>query len=109
MSLQTNGTENIHLKIENNKIDLDFMQKELLKILLELEAEMEEKNILKRIKTLKNIAEKLKQNGFTLTISHKGEKILTLGSEAHPTLSSMVTGTNAIEVNNLIEIMKLAK
>jgi len=109
ISLQTNSTEKLHLGIENNKIDLNFLQKELLKYLLELESQMEKESILKRLRNLKNLAEKLKQKGFTMTISHKGKKLLTLGSEAHPTISQMITGTNAIEVNSLVELIKLVK
>jgi len=108
ISLQTNGIENVELGIENKKLDLNFLQKEQLKTLLELKAELEEESILKRLTTLKNLAENLKQNGLTITISHKGQMILTLGSEAHSTISQMVTGTDAIEVNNLIELVKLA-
>jgi len=109
ISLQTNGVENIQLAIENNKMDLNFLQKEQLKALLELEAEMSEESILKRLKTLKNLAERLRQDGSTITISYKGQTILTLGYEAKPTLSRIVTWTNAIEVNNLIELIKLVK
>ena len=109
ISLQTNGVENIQLAIENNKMDLNFLQKEQLKALLELEAEMSEESILKRLKTLKNLAERLRQDGSTITISYKGQTILTLGCEAKPTLSRIVTWTNAIEVNNLIELIKLVK
>ncbi len=109
ISLQTDGTENIQLQVKNKKIDLNFFQKELVKDILELEAEMKKESVLKRLKTVKNLAEKLKENEFTMTISHKGQTILTLGSDAHPTISQMVTGTNAIEINNLIELIELVK
>jgi len=107
ISLQTNGVEHIQLTIQNNKIDYNFQQKQLLKTLLELEAEITEKSILEKLKTLRNLAEKLKQDRLTITISHKGQTILTLGYEATPTVSQIATGTNAIEVNNMIELMKL--
>jgi len=90
-------------------MDLNFLQKEILKDALELESQMEEQPILKKLKTLKNLAENLKRNGFTITISHKGQTVLTLGLEAHPTISQMITGTNAIEINNLAELAKLVK
>jgi len=109
ISLQTNGIENVQLHIENNKMDLNFLQKELIKYLLELEAEMEEKTILQKLKTLKNLAEKLKQNGFTITVSYRGQRVLTLGSQARPKISQIATGTNAIEIHNLIELIKLVK
>jgi len=109
VSLQTNSVENLQLTIEKNKMDLNFLQKEQLKGLLELETEMQEESILKSLKTLKNSAERLKQDGLTITISHKGQTILKLGYEAKPTLSQIVTWTNAIEVNNLTELIKLVK
>ncbi len=108
ISLQVNGVENIQLRIENNKIDLNFLEKETLKTLLELEGQIEKESILKKLRNLKDLAEELKQNGFTITLSHKGQVILTLGSEANPTISQMVTETSAIEVNNLVELLKLA-
>lgn len=109
VSLQTNGTEKLLVQVENNTMDLNFLQKDLIKDTLELKAEMQKESILKALETLKNPAEKLKQDGFTITISHKGQTVLTLGSGAHPTISQMVRGTKAIEINNLIELIKLVK
>lgn len=107
--LQTHGTENVKLQIENNKIDLDFLQGNLLKELLDLGAEMEEESILKRLKTLKDLAEKLKEKGWTMTISHKEQTVITLGKEAHPKTSQTITRTDAIEINNLVGLVKLVK
>lgn len=107
--LQTDGTENIQLQIENNQIDLNFLQRNLLKHMLDLGAEMEEESILKRLKTLKDLAEKLKEKGLTITISHKEQTVLTLGKEARPKTSQTITRTNAIEVNNLVRLVKLVK
>ena len=109
ITLQTDKAGNILLQIENNKTDLDFARKDVFKDMLGLEAKTEEESILERLKTLGDFAEKLKEKGLTITISHQKQTILTLGKEAHPTISQMVTGTNAIEINNLIELAKLVK
>jgi len=108
ISLQTNGLENIQLQIENNKIDLNFLQKEQLRTLLELEAKMEEEPTLNKLRKLKDIAEKLKQNRLSITVSFKGQRILTLGYGAKPTVSPMITETDAIQINSLLDLMKLA-
>ena len=105
--VETNSKRNIELQIENNKMDLNFLQKELVKYLLDLESQMEETSILEKLKTLKNLGERLKQNGSTITVSHKGHKILTLGLDAQPKISKMITGTNAIEINDFFEIVRL--
>jgi len=111
LSLQTNSVEHIQLTIQNNKMNLNFLQKKLLKTLLELgpEPETTEKSTLEKLKMLKNLAEELKQDKLTITISHKGQTMLTLGYEAKPTVSQIVIGTNAIQVNNMIELIKLIK
>jgi len=92
-------------------MNLNFLQKKLLKTLLELgpEPETTEKSTLEKLKMLKNLAEELKQDKLTITVSHKGQTVLTLGYEAKPTISQIATGTNAIEVNNMIELIKLIK
>lgn len=107
INLRINGAESLQLTIENNKIHLNFLKKEHLKTLLKLESKVEKESILQKLTTLKNTAEKLKQKGFTITISHKNQKILTLGYEAKPAISQIVTGTEAIEFNNLVELLKL--
>ena len=109
ITLQTARTGNILLQIENNKTDLDFARKDVFKDMLGLEARAEEKSIPERLKTLADFAQKLKEKGLTMTISHQEQTILTLGKEAHPTISPMVTGTDAIEINNLVELAKLIK
>jgi hypothetical protein len=109
ISLQTDGVEHIQVTVQDNKIDYNFLQKELLKSLVEAEAETAETSMLEKLKTVKHLAEKLKQDRLTVTISHQGETMLTLGYEAKPTLSRIVTGTSAIEVNNMIELIKLVK
>lgn len=109
ITLQTNGAESFLVQTENNKTDLDFAQKDIFKDLLSFEAKAEEESIPERLKILGDFAEKLKEKGLTITISHQKQIILTLGKEAHPTISPMVTGTNAIEINNLIELAKLVK
>ena len=106
VSFSTNGVEALQLKVENRKIDLNLMNKELLKAILNI-TEVKEKTILKKLTVLKSIAEKLKRNGFTMTISYKDSILLTLGLEAKPTLSQFVTGTNAIEINNIRKVTHL--
>jgi hypothetical protein len=56
---------------------------------------------------LKVAAEELSAAGLTVTLSYKGSVVVTLGSEANPKLSSMATGTKAIEINSTRKLMEL--
>jgi hypothetical protein len=109
IDLLTSGKENLQLRIENRRINLNLIRKELLKYMLSLEVNPEETSILSLLTQLKNTAEKLKQNGLTITISHKDQVILTLGAEANPTLSKLITRTNSIQVNDIAELLEVIR
>jgi hypothetical protein len=106
-SLFTDGMKTLQLKVENKKIDVNLINKELLKTILRVEVGAKGKSLQERLTLPKNIAEELKRDGLTITISYKGCIVLTLGSGANPTLSKLVTRTNAIEINNLSKLIQL--
>jgi hypothetical protein len=56
---------------------------------------------------LKDVAEELSDAGITVTLSYKGGVVVTMGSEAKPKLSSVVTGTKAIEINSPRKLVEL--
>ena len=49
----------------------------------------------------------MKEEGLTFTLSFKGDRLVTIGLEAKPTLSRLVTGTSAVEINNLRKLLEL--
>lgn len=59
------------------------------------------------IKSLKVLAKELRNHGITITISYKGEKIITIGSDAKPKFSHLLTRTTDFEINNLKMLIKL--
>ena len=56
---------------------------------------------------LEEVAEELSNAGVTVTLSYKGDLVATLGSQAKPKLSSILTGTRSIEINNPIKLIEL--
>lgn len=106
ITLFTDDVKALELKAENKKIDLNLIDKEFLRIALGSEAG--KKSLLSRLVQLKNIARELKEEGLTMTVSYKGGLLLTIGSDANPKLSQLVTRTNAIEINNLRKFMEIA-
>jgi hypothetical protein len=61
------------------------------------------------LKTAKKLGETLDSKGMTLSILRKGKKALSLGRDAKPTLSTMVTGTDDIQVDSVRQVTKLGK
>jgi hypothetical protein len=58
------------------------------------------KTLRTNIGIVKNTAEDLSQADITVTLSYKGEVVVTMGSKATPKLSTIMTRTKAIEINN---------
>ena len=56
---------------------------------------------------LRDIAKELKDEGVTITISYRGDVLVTIGSEAKPKFSRILTRTNAVEIKNIRKLIKL--
>jgi len=105
VTLLTGDTEALQIKAEDNKIDLSITNKEFLKDVMGSVGSGA--SIRSRLAQLRGIAGELKDEGLTVTLSFKGDRLVTIGVEAKPTLSRLVTGTSAVEINNLRKLLEL--
>ncbi len=105
LSVLRGGRGILHLDIEDKRIDIDLQNIQPIGDLLNLLN-------LKKLKQLKGVAEKLREDGLTITVSHKGETALKLGAEANPRFARLITLSGAIEISSmgkLIQIIREAK
>lgn len=115
ITVSTNNVKSIEIKATNKKIDINAVNKTIVKEALKATRKKEGNNgILRNIEAtrsnlgmLKVMAEELSDAGVTVTLSYKGDLVATLGSQAKPKLSSIATGTKAIEINNPIKLIEL--
>ena len=56
---------------------------------------------------VKDIVEDLCKEGVTITLSYKGDKVATIGSEANSKFTRLVSGTKGIEINNPRKLIEL--
>jgi hypothetical protein len=105
VTLSTGDTEALQIKAEDNKIELNIANKEFLKDVMGSAGSGA--SIRSKLAQLKGIAGELKDEGLTVTLSFKGDRLVTIGVEAKPTLSRLVTGTSAVEINNLRKLLAL--
>jgi len=103
ISVLRGGREILHLNIEDKRIGIDLQDiqpiRDLLNLLLNL----------KKLKQLKGVAEKLRKDGLTITVSHKGDIALKLGAEANPRFARLITLSNAIEISSMGKLMQIIK
>jgi hypothetical protein len=105
VTVSTGDVKAFQLRVETKKIDLNIVDKEFLK--MALEGGTKRSSLLDMLGLLKNIAKELKDEGYTVTISYQGKTVVTLGSEATPSFSQIVTRTNAIEINRLVKLLQM--
>ncbi len=59
------------------------------------------------ISAARSFAETLCSLGLTVTFSYKGQRVATVGIDAHPTLLQHITKTQGIAVNNILTAIRL--
>ena len=106
VTLSTGDVEALQIKAEDNKIELSIANKEFLKDVLGSAGGGT--SIRSKLAQLKSIAVELKDAGLTVTLSYKGDLLVTIGLEAKPKFSRLVTRTDAVEINNLRKLIELS-
>lgn len=106
VTLITGDVEALQIKAEDNKIELSIANKEFFKDVLGSAGSGT--SIRSKLAPLKSIAVDLKDEGLTVTLSYKGDLLVTIGSEAKPKFSRLVTRTDAVEINNLRKLIELS-
>jgi len=105
VTLFTNDVEALQIKAEDNKIKLNATNKDFLKDVIGSAGAGG--SIRSKLAQLRGVAGDLKDAGLTVTFSFKGDRLVTIGLEAKPTFSRLVTGTDAVEINNLRKLLEL--
>ncbi len=102
LSVLRGGRGILHLDIEDKKICIDLQDIQPIRDLLSLLN-------LKKLKQLKGVAEKLREDGLTITVSHKGDAALKLGAEAKPGFARLITLSGAIEVSSMSKLIQIIR
>ena len=62
-----------------------------------------------RLKTAQKLGEILNSNGLSISMLRKGRKAFTIERDATPTISSILTGSDDIQVDSVTQAAKLGK
>ena len=105
VTLFTGDEEALQVKAEDNKIELIITNKEFLKDVVDSAGGGG--SFRGKLAQLRDIAEELKDEGITITLSYRGDILVTIGSEAKPKFSRLLTRTDAVEIKNLRKLLQL--
>lgn len=105
INLSADNEALFQLIAKDDKIDFNILNNRFLNELIKDNKKLSSVRYL--IKSLKVLAKELRYHGTTVTISYKGEKIITIGSDAKPKFSHLLTRTTDFEINNLKRLIQL--
>lgn len=98
----------------NNQVQLDIICPSIFEIPVETirDSKTSVKNdifdFFKYIKDAREFTHKLLENDLTISIMYKGKNIFTLGKDANPILSKLITGSDDIQINSIRKSIHLA-
>lgn len=114
VTISVNNIDAVEVEAENKRINISALDKNFVKEALSAASNKKSNGILGQVNSartnlsmLKDVAEELSDAGLTVTLSYKGDVVVTVGSEAKPKLSSILTGTKAIEINSPRKLVEL--
>lgn len=100
--------ESLRLESADKKINLNVIDPSIFEIPLESIKHNMITDFLKYLKEAKVFAHKLTENGVTLFILNKNENAITLGKDASPSFSKLITRSDDIQIDSIRKSMKLA-
>jgi hypothetical protein len=90
------------INLNDNLITVDLVQPEFFRT-------SEEIGLFDKLKTAKEFAQKLTDNGLTISFLRKGKEAISLGKDAKPTLSRLITRSDDIQIDSVKEITNLKR
>ena len=103
VTVKTDDRRAFSLEFKGDKVLLDIIDASFFNF----GEEGDDFGLFSKLKTAKKLAQVLTDNNLTLSILRKGKEALSLGYEAHPTLSRLITGSGDIQINSVKEVAKL--
>jgi hypothetical protein len=105
INISTNEEKIVKITANYNTIDVNILDKEFINEIAEDNQKIS--SFRQYLTSLKNFITELKNQKTTVTLSFKGQKVITIGSDAKPILSKLITRTNEIEINSLKTLIQL--
>jgi hypothetical protein len=93
----------VKIAISNGTFAVDLLEPTIFRI------SEDETGLFDKLKTASEFAQKLSDNGVTVSFLRKGKEAVRLGKDASPTFSKMVTRSDDIQLNSTREFTKLKR
>jgi hypothetical protein len=89
------------VELEKDNINVNLLEPMLFR------TPEDETGLFDKLNTAKEFAERLAENGLTLSFLRRGKKALILGKDARPSVSKLITRSDNIQIDSIRESSKL--
>ena len=94
----------IELAFGGNTVTVDIVEPKILGIADQLESNV---GLLEKLRTARRVGEILNGKGLSISILLKGKKALSIGRKATPSISSLITRSDDIQIDSITQVAKL--
>jgi hypothetical protein len=106
ISIKVNDRTALALDFKGSTLLLNIKDPTILGI---VEQESNESGLFEKLKAAKKVGTLLDNKGLSISILRKGKKALSIGREATPIISSLLTGSDDIQIDSIRQVAKLDK
>jgi hypothetical protein len=106
ISIKVNDRTALALDFKGGTLLLNIIDPTILGI---VEQESNELGLFEKLKVAKKVGTLLDIKGLSISILRKGKKALSVGREATPIISSLLTGSDDIQIDSIRQVAKLDK
>ena len=94
----------IELDFDEDNLAVNIVEPKILGIAEDVSGNV---GLIEKLKTARTVGEVLNNNGLSVSILRKGKKALSIGRGATPTVSSLVTRSDDIQIDSIIQVALL--
>ena len=106
ISIKVNDRTTLALDFKGSTLLLNIKDPTILGI---VEQESNESGLFEKLKAAKKVGTLLDNKGLSISILRKGKKALSIGREATPIISSLLTVSDDIQIDSIRQVAKLDK
>lgn len=104
ISIKVNDKTALVLDFKGSTLLLNIIDPTILGI---VEQESNELRLFEKLKAAKKVGTLLDNKGLSISILRKGKKALSIGRQASPKISSLLTGSDDIQIDSIRQVAKL--
>lgn len=104
ISIKLRDKTAVELDFDEDNLAVNIVEPKILGIAEDVSGNA---GLIEKLKTAKTVGEVLNNKGLSVSILRKGKKALSIGRGATPTVSSLVTGSDDIQIDSIIQVAKL--